>query len=217
MIESAAQQSALPVDFFTRIIWQESRFQPDAVGPLTRSGEHALGIAQFMPGTAAERRLYAPFDPVQALPKSSAFLAELRDEFGNLGLTAAAYNAGPQRVRDYLAGERELPAETRNYVLAITGRPVEDWAFGSKDGPSGPKIAVLPSEAAPKNCQDLITQLEHESNPLLAEWQGRKVPSWCRALHHPDTSVCGPFHLLAVEPKTAAAIIPRSHVHLSSR
>src|SRR5260370_20319205 len=108
MIESAARANALPLDFFARIIWQESRFQPDVVGPLTRSGNRAQGIAQFMPGTAAERGLLDPFNPVEALPKSAEFLAELRSRFGNLGLAAAAYNAGPRRVHDYILGARGL-------------------------------------------------------------------------------------------------------------
>ena len=106
----------MPLEFFARVIWQESRFRSDAVGPVTRSGERAQGIAQFMPRTAAERGLLDPFDPVQALPKSAEFLRELRAEFGNLGLAAAAYNAGPQRLRDYLAGRGGMPAETRGYV-----------------------------------------------------------------------------------------------------
>src|SRR5687767_15365267 len=93
MIESAAQANGLPLEFFARVIWQESRFRADVVGPVTRSGERAQGIAQFMPRTAAERGLLDPFDPVQALPKSAEFLSELRAEFGNLGLAAAAYNA----------------------------------------------------------------------------------------------------------------------------
>jgi soluble lytic murein transglycosylase-like protein len=71
MIESAARANDLPLEFFARVIWQESRFQSDAVGPLTRSGKRAQGIAQFMPGTASERRLLDPFDPVQALPNAS--------------------------------------------------------------------------------------------------------------------------------------------------
>jgi len=44
-----------------------------------------------MPATAAERGLLDPFDPVQALPKSAEYLKELRQDFGNLGLAAAAY------------------------------------------------------------------------------------------------------------------------------
>src|SRR6266850_2328022 len=108
LIESAASANGLPLEFFARVIWQESRFQPDAIGPLTRSGERARGIAQFMPRTAAERGLLDPLDPIAALPKSAEFLKALRDDFGNLGLAAAAYNAGPRRVRDWLTGADAL-------------------------------------------------------------------------------------------------------------
>src|SRR5215468_3549081 len=101
MIEAAARSQNLPLEFFARVIWQESRFQADVVGPRTRSGDRAQGIAQFMPRTAAERGLLDPFDPVQALPKSAEFLRELADQFGNLGLAAAAYNAGPGRLREF--------------------------------------------------------------------------------------------------------------------
>src|SRR5437773_4646188 len=127
MVEAAARANGLPVEFFARVIWQESRFGPDRVGPRTRSGERAQGIAQFMPGTAAERGLLDPFDPIQALPKSAEFLRELRAEFGNLGLAAAAYNAGPQRVQDWLAGKRRLPSETLAYVRSVTGHSAEEW------------------------------------------------------------------------------------------
>src|SRR5215472_350878 len=166
MIEAAARSHGLPVDFFARIIWQESRFQPDAVGPVTRSGERAQGIAQFMPGTAAERRLLDPFNPVEALPKSAEFLAELRRQFGNLGLAAAAYNAGPQRLRDFLSGARTLPAQTRNYVLAVTGRPVEDWKGGSGTGTPSEQPAV-------SSCGDLVALLKQAPNPFVDELQQR--------------------------------------------
>jgi soluble lytic murein transglycosylase-like protein len=62
-----------------------------------------------MPGTARERCLLDPFNPVQALPKSAEFLNELRDRFGNLGLAAAAYDAGPRRVQEWLDGMRGNP------------------------------------------------------------------------------------------------------------
>src|SRR5260221_1466328 len=117
MIESAARAQNLPLEFFARVIWQESRFEPNIVGPRTRSGARAQGIAQFMPRTAAERGLLDPFDPVQALPKSAEFLRELRDQFGNLRLAAAAYNAGPQRVRDSMAWSRTLSREIRQHRL----------------------------------------------------------------------------------------------------
>src|SRR5262245_65263706 len=125
LVESAARANGLPIEFFVRLIWQESRLKPTAVGPLTRSGRRALGIAQFMPGTAAERNLLDPLNPVEALPKAAEFLKDLRDQFGNLGLAAAAYNAGPGRVRAWMTGASSIPPETRAYVWAITGNSVD--------------------------------------------------------------------------------------------
>lgn len=145
IIEAAARDANLPLEFFARVIWQESRFQADAVGPTTRSGEHAQGIAQFMPGTASERGLLNPFNPVQALPKSAEFLNELRNQFGNLGLAAAAYNAGPRRVQEWLAGTGGMPEQTRNYVYAITGATVDAWA---KAGAAGKGRRVRRRQAA---------------------------------------------------------------------
>jgi hypothetical protein len=128
LVEEAAQAHGLPLDFFARLIWQESRFDPGLVGPATRNGQHAQGIAQFMPDTAKERGAFDPFDPSAALRKSAELLRDLRAQFGNVGLAAAAYNAGPKRVRDWLAGRSNLPVQTRTYVSAITGRSADDWA-----------------------------------------------------------------------------------------
>jgi hypothetical protein len=162
MIESAASAQDLPLEFFARVIWQESRFQSDAVGPMTRRGQRAQGIAQFMPGTASERRLLDPFDPVQALPKSAEFLSELRGQFGNLGLAAAAYNAGPRRVQEWLAGTGAMPQETRNYVFAITGTSVDDWAAAGKNG-------KLPDRAPTSSCRELMALLKRAPNPFVTE------------------------------------------------
>ena len=166
MIESAAKAQDLPLEFFARVIWQESRFQSDAVGPVTRSGQRAQGIAQFMPGTATERRLLDPFDPVQALPKSAEFLSELRNQFGNLGLAAAAYNAGPRRVQDWLAGSGPMPQETRNYVIAITGTSVDDWASAAKNGNKNGRTL----ERAPTSgCRELMALLKRAPNPFVTQ------------------------------------------------
>jgi hypothetical protein len=144
------------------VIWQESRFQSDAVGPVTRSGQRAQGIAQFMPGTASERRLLDPFDPVQALPKSAEFLAELRSQFGNLGLAAAAYNAGPHRIQEWLAGSGYMPQQTRSYVLAITGTTVDDWAAVGRNGKT-------PDRAPTTSCRELMALLTRAPNPFVTQ------------------------------------------------
>ncbi|HKS20648.1 MAG TPA: lytic transglycosylase domain-containing protein [Bradyrhizobium sp.] len=161
MIESAARAEGLPLEFFARVIWQESRFRSDAVGPVTKNGQRAQGIAQFMPGTASERGLLDPFNPVQALPKSAEFLAALRSQFGNLGLAAAAYNAGPRRVQEWLAGTGGMPQETRNYVSAITGSTVEEWARAGRTG-------KLPESSATSSCRDLMALLKRAPNPFVA-------------------------------------------------
>jgi hypothetical protein len=164
MIESAARAHNLPLEFFARVIWQESRFQVNVVGPRTRTGDRAQGIAQFMPRTAAERGLLDPFDPVQALPKSAEFLRELADQFGNLGLAAAAYNAGPGRLREFLSARRPLPAETRNYVLAITGISVDEWAASGKREP----VPV-----AKPGCGELMALLHRAPNPFVQKLEER--------------------------------------------
>jgi transglycosylase-like protein with SLT domain len=116
-----ARANALPIGFFTNLIWRESRFDHVAI---SRVG--AMGIAQFMPDVADALRLDA-FDPREALPASGRLLRTLRTRFANLGLIAAAYNAGPKRVLDWLAERASLPKETRDYVNLITGRSVEAW------------------------------------------------------------------------------------------
>lgn len=121
-IEAAARASALDSGFFARLLWKESLFQPGAVSPAG-----ALGIAQFMPETAKLRGLDDAFDPEAALRASAAYLAELFQTYGNLGLAAAAYNGGEARLDRFLAAKGDLPAETRAYVRAITGYSVEDW------------------------------------------------------------------------------------------
>lgn len=150
MIEAAAAAHGLQSTFFTRLIWRESSFRPGAVSPAG-----AQGVAQFMPGTAAERGLADPFDPEQAIPKAAELLAEHRRGFGNLGLAAAAYNGGPTRLRHWLAGTGGLPAETRDFVFFITGRSVEDWAADGKAGESLP----APLAGAERPCLQLVALL----------------------------------------------------------
>jgi Transglycosylase SLT domain len=125
-LEQSAAENSLPVEFFARVIWQESRFDALAVSP-----KGAAGIAQFMPATASWHGLANPFDPIEALRHSAAYLHELLNQFGNLGLAAAAYNAGPARVSAWLTSHRPLPGETRNYVALVTGWTADEWASSS--------------------------------------------------------------------------------------
>jgi hypothetical protein len=127
----AAETNDLPVPFFIRLLYRESSFRPAAI-----STAGAQGIAQFMPETAADRRLDNPFDPAEAIPESARLLRDHYRRFGNLGLAAAAYNAGPRRVDDWRAKKGPMPQETQDYVKMITGRPVEGWSAPQSGGPA---------------------------------------------------------------------------------
>jgi soluble lytic murein transglycosylase-like protein len=124
-LTKSAQINNLPVPFFIRLLFQESRFNPGVI-----SSAGAQGIAQFMPATAEDMGVSNPFDPRQAIPASARLLNDLLQKFGNLGLAAAAYNAGPKRIQDWLGskGKGKLPEETQGYVKTITGKPVENWS-----------------------------------------------------------------------------------------
>ncbi len=174
-LKEAAESSDIPIAFFARLLWQESRFQASEV-----SHVGAQGVAQFMPATAAEVGLDDPFDPFKALPASAKFLRKLHDEFGNLGLAAAAYNAGSGRIQKWLSGRGALPRETRDYVRIITGNNAENWLEESKtlslqlelprgapcEGVGGltkaKEVAAVPVALAP-SISDAIRKAEEEA------------------------------------------------------
>jgi hypothetical protein len=147
-VDRVAGADRLPEAFLTRVLWQESRLHSDALSP-----KGAEGVAQFMPPTATEHGLADPWSPGPAIAAAGRLLADLRLRFGNLGLAAAAYNAGAGRVEKWLRGKSELPVETRAYVRIVTGRAIEDWLPASvADGrePPDPADCVATVAALPR-------------------------------------------------------------------
>jgi hypothetical protein len=174
LIETSARTQSLPVAFLTRLIWQESSFRPNAISPAG-----AQGVAQFMPKTADERGLANPFDPEEAIPKSAELLADLKQRFGNLGLAAAGYNAGPLRVANWLAGQGNLPAETRDYVLTITRHPVEDWTgdAAAETITDTSKLTCLQTTAAIRRSEPRFVA----ASALFAQWGVQLAGSFSKA------------------------------------
>lgn len=179
-LAQAAADNELPEEFFTRLIWQESRFDPAAVSPAG-----AQGIAQFMPQTAAMRGLANAFEPLEALRESASYLRELRTTFrGNLGLAAAAYNAGPGQVEAWLARRRPLPFETQSYVRIITGYGAEAWA--SPTPPEMPSSTASSSAAIGARCVELAKLLIERpqrrrhlaSDPAWGPWGVQLAGTW---------------------------------------
>jgi hypothetical protein len=120
-IKVFSDRHGLDRDFFARLIWQESRFDQNAL-----SHANARGIAQFIPSTAALRGLIDPYNPADALEHSAQYLAEMVGKYGNEGMAAIGYNGGERRAEGFLEG-KGLASETVNYVPIITGLAAEAW------------------------------------------------------------------------------------------
>lgn len=132
-IRDAEQRHGIPTDLLARLLYQESRYRADVIAGYKRSPVGALGIAQFMPATAAEYGLtLVPFtyqgnatqtyDPFASINAAGRYLRVLYNQFGDWRTALTAYNWGPGNVvkwqRDVDA--RIVPQETRNYVAQIT-------------------------------------------------------------------------------------------------
>ncbi len=122
VLETTSRTHGIDPHFFTRLIWQESRFDPAAVSPAG-----AEGIAQFIPETARLRGLTDTYNPALALDHSARYLAYLIRAFGNPGLAAIAYNGGEKRTLGFVTGTDVLLPETIDYVHVITGFSAQDW------------------------------------------------------------------------------------------
>ncbi len=117
----AARSNVLPPEFLAAAILQESAYDPRAI-----SAAGAIGIAQFMPETAADVGV-DPYDPFDSIDAAAALLggyaARISGRYADpYTMALAAYNAGPLAVAEY----RGVPpyAETREYVALIFDR----WA-----------------------------------------------------------------------------------------
>jgi len=115
LLHRAAEQSGLHPALLEALVWQESRWHPNAVSP-----KGAIGLTQLMPGTARELGV-DPRDPTANLFGGARYLRSLIDHFdGDLVKALAAYNAGVGRVEQ--AGGVPPIAETQGYVMAILRR-----------------------------------------------------------------------------------------------
>ena len=124
-----------------------------------------MGLMQIMPETWAELRTRYqlgadPFDPHDNIMAGAAYLRELYDRFGAAGFLAA-YNAGPTRFEDYLAGIRPLREETTDYLAKLQadtsrfahrrhdecGRERVDWRRAGLFA-SSPAVRPLPANGS---------------------------------------------------------------------
>lgn len=116
-IAEASQRFGIPTAWIRAVMRTESAGNPRAV-----SSAGAMGLMQIMPRTWDELRADLtlgddPFVPRNNILAGTAYLRQMYDRYGSPGFLAA-YNAGPGRYDEHLAG-RPLPVETQVYVTAL--------------------------------------------------------------------------------------------------
>jgi hypothetical protein len=221
-VKRSAKSNNLPVSFFIRLLHQESGFRPDVV-----SHAGAQGVAQFMPETASLMGLENPFDPLQAIPASARLLSNLLAQFGNIGLAAAAYNAGPRRIQNWLSGKNKktkLPDETQGYVRAITGKPVENWKAVAKLVPDNRPMARAPCKPDGGEVMQVAEASPPEAKARLAKRSGAVTAALKRAADAKSRMASKAQPTLAVLKKDNARVLaegvrgkPRVNVMLARR
>ncbi|WP_205912033.1 lytic transglycosylase domain-containing protein [Rhodobacter sp. SGA-6-6] len=152
-VAEAALRFGIPEPWIRAVLQVESGGNRTAV-----SSAGAMGLMQIMPETWAELRIQHrlgedPFEPRDNILAGAAYLREMFDRYGNIGAMLAAYNAGPARYDEYLgydeylAGTRELPAETRAYVATLApllgGDPLLSGALAAALPPADWREASL--------------------------------------------------------------------------
>jgi len=115
-IRAAETKYGLPDSLLARVLYQESRFRQDIITGSTRSSAGAVGIAQFMPATAADLGVN-PLDPWQSIDGAARYLKQLYNQTGSWDRALAAYNWGIGNVQR--KGLTAAPLETRNYVSQV--------------------------------------------------------------------------------------------------
>lgn len=116
-IAAAEFQYSLPQGLLHRVIYQESHFRTDIIDGSTVSPAGAVGIAQFMPETAASLGVN-PYDPYDSITGAARYLRDLRKQVSSWSEALAAYNWGIGNVKR--KGLAAAPQETKTYVAAIT-------------------------------------------------------------------------------------------------
>ena len=165
----AAAQYNLPVDVFLRLIDQESKYKVDALSP-----KGAYGPAQLMPDTAAELGVNRE-DPRENIFGGAKYLSQLLNQFGEMPLALAAYNAGMGNVKKY--GGVPPFKETQNYLKAI---------LGSTDGQP---LSAMRNDAMVGNMQTppiFPPQEQQKQGGLRGLLQGFMAPSEATGLTGPE-------------------------------
>ena len=163
MIESAARAEDLPLEFFARVIWQESRFQVRCGG---------TGDAQ-RPARAGYRAIHAGDRHRTPAARSRSIRCRRCRNPPNSSTNCAASSAisgwrppptmpGPGGCRNGSPARAACRRRRGNYVAVITGSTVDDWAAAGKTG-------KMPDRAPTSSCRELMALLRRAPNPFVTQ------------------------------------------------
>lgn len=149
---SEASKLGLDPEMFVKQMNAESGMNPDAVSP-----KGATGVAQFMPGTAADRGLTNPENPLASIRAGARYMADLTKRYGGDAEKAqAAYNTGPGNVDKAVAAagpggdwKKSLPAETKGYLQKISGQKAPAGTMTADAAKAANPFAATAASAAP--------------------------------------------------------------------
>jgi hypothetical protein len=114
LVQRIAIEEGVDPVLAVRVMRAESRGDPNAV-----SSAGARGLMQLMPGTARDMGVTDINDPIQNIRAGVRYLKQQLGAFGSVPVALAAYNAGPNAVREH-GGVPPYP-ETREYIRRIMG------------------------------------------------------------------------------------------------
>lgn len=124
VLNQAETTYGLPPDLLARIAYQESRFRPEVIDGSVPSSAGALGLMQLMPQyfrSVQGPRPFAYADTYAQIDEAAQLLKSLYSHFSDWTLAIAGYNDGQGNIDQYVAGNRELPAQTQTYVADVIG------------------------------------------------------------------------------------------------
>jgi len=166
-IHEASARFSVPERWIRAVMHQESGGHEYLNGQPTTSDAGATGLMQVMPATYAELQSRYnlgsdPYNPHDNILAGTAYIREMYDKYGSPAFLAA-YDAGPHRVDDYMAGRSGLPNETVNYVAAIAPHLGNDLPM------SGPLVAYASNGGTPLT-PDPVPQA-YASAPIAGCWR----------------------------------------------
>lgn len=145
-IDEASARFGVPSAWIERVMRAESNGQTTLRGRAIRSSAGAMGLMQLMPATWADMRARLslgldPDNPRDNILAGTFYLRLMYDRFGYPGLFGA-YNAGPRRYAEHLAGRRSLPGETVDYLAKVAPSASMPVAIASTQTPPPSLFAV---------------------------------------------------------------------------